>query len=330
VVLLIDWTLHRDHCRSLGVALPVGGRAVPLAFWLAPPTMGGKGAQRAFEDRALEQLRAWLPTSRRVVLIGDRGFRGRDRMRFLKRLGFRFILRVTGDTQIQVAGAWVALRDLVPAVGERRQWRGVPYGKSTVGGPLGVNLVAVRHALAAPKPQRTNKGKPTGKVIEETVWFLATDLPLEIDVAALYFGRMQIEETFRDYKDLLGLEEEQTKAPWERLRSLVWAQTVGIALDLQQGDPTLRAPARLPRCGEAPDLLTAPAPEYRAQSATREGLHELIVAVMLGTSPFTAELRAIAAKSERMKARPQVRERRRSTPALRRRTKREVHKHVHA
>ena len=105
---------------------------------------------------------------------------------------------------------------------------------------------------------------------------------------------------------------------------------MGLALDLQQGDPTGGAPARLPRCGEAPDLLTARVPEYRAQSATREGMHRLIVSVMLGTSPFTAELQAIAAKSERMKARPQVQERRRSTPALRRRNKREGQRHVHA
>ena len=89
LVLLIDWTLHRDRCRSLWVMLPVGGRAVPLAFWLAPPTMGGKGTQRQFEDEALTKVREWLPDGRRAVLIGDRGFRGRDRMRFLQRLGFR-------------------------------------------------------------------------------------------------------------------------------------------------------------------------------------------------------------------------------------------------
>jgi hypothetical protein len=334
LVLLIDWTLHRDRCRSLWVMLPVGGRAVPLAFWLAPPTMGGKGSQRAFEDEALTQLRVWLPKGRRAVLIGDRGFRGRERMQFLKRLGFRFVLRVTGDTQIQVRVGqrweWVALRDVTPALGERRQWRRVCYGKSQQGGPLGVNLVAVRQELGAPKAIRTNKGKPTGKTVEETVWFLATDLPLRIDIAALYFQRMQIEESFRDGKDLLGLEQERTQAPWERLRSLVWALTVGMALDLQQGEAARPAPARLPLCPPAASAVPpAVVPEYRAESATREGLHTLVVQAVLGNSPFTAELHAMAAKSERMKARPQVRDRRRTTPALRRRTKRESRMHVH-
>jgi hypothetical protein len=335
LVLLIDWTLHRDRCRSLWVMLPVGGRAVPLAFWLAPMTMGGPGSQRAFEDEAVTQLRAWLPKSRRAVLIGDRGFRGRDRMQFLKRLGFRFVLRVTGDTQIEVRVGkqwqWVALREVTPALGERRQWRRVRYGKSKQGGALFVNLVAVRQELAAPKAVKTNKGKPTGKTVEETVWFLASDLPLRIDIAALYFQRMQIEESFRDAKALLGLEQERTKAPWERLRSLMWALTVGLALDLQQGDEALQAPPRLPLCPkDASHVAPAEVPDYRAESATREGLHRLVVEAVLGSSPFTRELHAMAAKSERMKARPQVRDRRRSTPALRRRTKRESRLHVYA
>jgi len=335
LVLLIDWTLHRDRCRSLWVMLPVGGRAVPVAFWLAPTKMGGPGSQRRLEDEALTQLREWLPNGRRAVLIGDRGFRGRDRMQFLKRLGFRFILRVTGDTQIEVRHGkgweWVALRDVTPALGERRQWRKVPYGKSTAGGVLTVNLVAVRQELAQPKPVRTNKGKKTGKTVEETVWFLATDLPLEIDVAALYFQRMEIEESFLDFKDLLGLEQERTQFPWLRLPSLVWALTVGVALDLQQGDASLRAPSRLPRYRGDPDHVPpAEVPAYRAESATREGLHDLVVQVVLGRSPFTPVLQEMAAKSERLQARPQVRDRRRSTPAPRRRRKRETRLHVHA
>jgi hypothetical protein len=125
LTLLIDWTLHRDRCRSLWVMLPLGGRAVPLAFWLAPLETGGAGSQRALEDQALTDLRAWLPQRRRVLLIGDRGFRGRDRMQFLKRLGFQFILRVTGDTMVQIQGEWVRLQDVAPALGQRRQWAGV-------------------------------------------------------------------------------------------------------------------------------------------------------------------------------------------------------------
>jgi DDE family transposase len=322
LVLLIDWTLHRDRCRSLWVMLPVGGRAVPIAFWLAPPQMGGVGAQRALEDQALIQLRAWLPRSRRVVLIGDRGFRGRDRMRLLKQLRFHFILRVTGDTMIEIHREWVRLQQIAPGVGERRQWGQVLYGKEKPKERLRVNLVSVRQALPSPKRRRTNKGKPTGEIVEETTWFLATDLPLSIDVVALYQRRMQVEQSFRDSKSLLGMENEQTKRPWERLRGLLWAVTIGLSLDLQWGGGRQSEGSWLPRVG--PEGRTTEAIEeqrYPSESATRRGLHALVVATVLGPSPLKEALEAMAAKSERMQGRPQVRERRRPTPALRRRTK---------
>jgi hypothetical protein len=331
LILVIDWTLHRDRCRSLWIGIPVEGRTVPLAFWLAPPQMGGKGAQRTFEDAALTQLRGWLPRRRRVLLIGDRGFRGRDRMKFLKRLGFRFLLRITGDTQVRIDGEWVALREMAPGVGERREWRNVVYGKSDTGERVRVNIVAVRQALPEPRPVRTNKGKRTQQVAEETIWFLATDLPLWIDTVAVYRLRMQVEETFRDAKDLLGLEEEETEQPWERLPGLMWALTIGMGLDLQRGGAAVQTPRSLPHAGpERNSVAPVVVPEYRAESATREGLHELVVEIVLGHSPFTEELRGIAAKSERMKARPQVRDRRCRTPAARRRTKSQTELHVHA
>src|SRR5438128_5072498 len=129
VPLLLDWTWHRDRCRSLWVMLPVGGRAVPLAFFLAPVALGGKGTQRAFEDRALTQLRDWLPRRRRFLLIGDRGFGSRDRLRFLQGLGFAALLRINGDAKIQLDGQWRALGDLRPPVGGRKQWQQVPLGE---------------------------------------------------------------------------------------------------------------------------------------------------------------------------------------------------------
>lgn len=331
LVLLIDWTLHRDRCRSLWVMLPVGGRAVPLAFWLAPPEMGGEGAQRALEDQAVIQLRAWLPKSRRVVLIGDRGFRGRDRMRLLLQLRFHFILRVTGDTAVSINGHWARLREVAPCVGERRQWREVLYGKMKPKERLLVNLVSVRQALPSPRQRRTNKGKPTGQSVEETTWFLATDLPLSIDIVALYQRRMQIEETFRDSKALLGMEKEQTKRPWERLRALLWALTIGVALDLRLGGGRASEGRCLPRVGaeesQAPPVVEG---HYASESATRRGLHALVVAAVVGPSPLQEALRAMAAKSERMQARPQVRERRRPTPALRSRARSSERCPVHA
>jgi hypothetical protein len=330
VPLLMDWTWHRDRCRSLWVMLPVGGRAVPLAFFLAPVELGGKGAQRAFEDQALTQLRGWLPRRRRFILIGDRGFGSRDRLAFLQRLGFAVILRINGDTQIQLAGQWQALATLRPPVGGRKQWSQVPLGKLNAKHRVTVNVVAVRQPLLAPKRVLTNKGKPTGKTTDETTWFLMTDLPLSVDVVALYQLRMQIEESFRDYKALLGLEQERTERPAERLRVLLWGLMIGTALDLHlagAGPAASGTPRRQGPASQAPPVAT---PWYRSESATREGLHRLVVQLVLTPSLLGATLQAVADKSVRLQQRPQVRERRRATPAPRRRKKRENLVHAHA
>lgn len=320
LVLLMDWTWHRDRCRSFWIMLPLGGRAVPVAFWLAPPQISGAGSQRAVEDAALTQLRAWLPWRRRVLLIGDRGFGGRDRMRRLKNLRFQFVLRVTGDTMIWAEGAWTRLRALEPTVGQRRQWRHVLLGKNLPKERITVNVVAVRLRLPTPKPIRTPKGKPTGQTRREATWFLVTDVPLERDAVALYQQRMQIEESFRDLKAVLGLERERAAQPWERLRALLWGLTIGMALDLQRAG-ACAAPGRTPRISpRATQAAEVAVPQYRSESAVREGLHELVVALLQGRSPFTAELRAIQVKSTKMQERPQVRDRRRERPALRRRT----------
>jgi hypothetical protein len=330
VPLLMDWTWHRDRCRSLWMMLPVGGRAVPLAFFLAPVELGGEGAQRAFEDRALSQLRGWLPRRRRFVLIGDRGFGSRDRLRFLQQLGFAAILRINGDTKIRLDGQWQALADLRPAVGGRRQWQQVPLGKLNAQERIAVNVVAVRQPLLAPKRVLTNKGKPTGKTTDETTWFLITDLPLSVDVVALYQLRMQIEQSFRDFKALLGMEQERTARPAERLRVLLWGLMIGMALDLHlagagpaaSGTPRLNGPRNA-----APPVAV---PLYRSESATREGLHQLLVQLVLTPTLLGATLQAVAAKSVRLQQRPQVRERRRAAPAPRRRKKRDSLLSAHA
>jgi hypothetical protein len=331
--LVIDWTMHRDRCRSLWVMLPVGGRAVPLAFWLAKNDFGGDGCQRAFEDAALTELAGWLPKRRPVVLIGDRGFRGVDRMRFLRQLRWHFVLRVTGETKAQLPAGkkgrgrrrWVTLQSQAPEVGKRWQYARVPLGKTD---PEPVNLFAIRQPLLAPKPIRTNKGKKTDRVATETTWFLATDLPLTVDAGEVYAWRMQIEQTFRDYKALFGMEQERTREPTQRLVALLWALMLGMALDLHGSAPEPEAGPRL----EVPCLprlqagaTEAPAPErprYPSESVTRAGLHQFLVQLVLGELPFQAELRALFAKSQRLRERPQVRDRRRTEPPLRQRERR--------
>lgn len=335
LVLLIDWTLHRDRCASLWVMLPVGGRAVPLCFFLTPLAFGGLGAQRQFEDACLRQLARWLPR-RRVVLVGDRGFRGADRMRFLKEaLGWDFVLRITAETMIQAPGErdWLLLAHLAPASGGRWEHAGVVLGRTTrqhaPGGKKGqrlrvvANLVAVRQPLLAPKPGKSAHGKRPGAGAPESTWFLATSLPLgpgAADSVELYQRRMQIEQTFRDFKSFFGMEQEKTRKPWERLHALLWAVTLGQTLALlacpvppqatppqrvrPEAEPTARERRRYPR-----------------ESATRTGLHQWLVPLLAERGPLGEPLREMAQIAARMQARPQVAGRRRAQPALRNRSR---------
>jgi hypothetical protein len=317
LVLLIDWTWHRDRCASLWVMVPVGGRAVPLCFWLAPPDMGGKGCQCVLEEQALRELQEWLPKGRRVVLVGDRGFYGAARIRFLRELGWHFVVRVTGTTMLRTRQGWTRLNDLAPAVGGRWERRRARLGRKET---VEVNLVAVRQALLAPRPERDDQGKPTGGSRHTTTWFLATDLPLGEDVVTVYGWRMQIEETFRDYKALVRMEEARVKQPWERLHVLLWALMIGMARDLYQSPHRTEMPA-IPRVKSTTEAPAHTVREYPSGSATREGLHTFFVALMEGTLPFAADLKALCEKSRRMKQRPQVLGRRKSSPPLRRRTR---------
>jgi Transposase DDE domain len=261
------------------------GRAIPLAFWLQPMEMGGKGSQRAAEDRALLELKEWLPKRFKPVLVGDRGFRGISRMKLLEQMNFKFVLRITGRTEIKEGpfqqSPWHPLKSLRPEIGQRWQKTAVLLGKT--GGGFRVNVAAVRQRLTSPKPQKTNKGKKTGQLAEETTWFLASNLSLSVDIVEIYAWRMQIEQTFRDYKSLFGMEQERTHRPHERLTALMWASMIAMALDVQQGDPEARVPQHMPRCSV--NCTTAPSiqkPDYPAQSVTREGLHQFVVALIHG------------------------------------------------
>lgn len=341
LVIMTDWTKHTDRCQSLWVQLPVGGRGVPLVFWLTPNTFGGAGKQREFEDAAFRQLAEWLPPGREVLILGDRGFGGRDRMRFFRhQLGWYFVLRVTGDARIQWQGVWRRLDSLEPPVGQRWQAEQVRYGRSK---SVVVNLVAVRERLPQAKPVRDAKGHLTAKTVTETVWYLVTNLPLTVDVVALYALRMKIEESFRDYKTEFGLEQERTENPVQRLPVLLLALMVVVALEIRHGQAVVgRDPEELdwqdwvlgPPSRQEPGALggwavtqeaTSDAAyalaqrDYPVVSVLREGQQRCWLNLLWGASEMLAGLGAARVKCERMQQRPQVQGRRKAWRTKRRR-----------
>ncbi len=337
LALIIDWTMHTDRCRSLWVMIPVGGRCIPLAFWLTANTFGGPGQQRAFEDAALRELQDWLPAGVEVLLIGDRGFGGRDRMRFVQdELGWKFVFRVTGDAVIRRSvrvhtrrgWRWGAVWERVdahpPAVGTGWQQRQVVYGR---GRSFVVNVVAVCQAAVG-----------ADGTAQAPVWYLATNLEQSAaEIAAWYALRMQIEETFRDYKDGFGMEREATRCPEQRLTWLLYGLQIAVGLELLAGAaaaggevaPATGAPrAGAPDAAASPDEAPAGAPagvptagagRYRTVSDVRRGAHAQLTALVLGEPLLKQEVRAAAAKATRMAQRPQVVKRRRPAPTKNRR-----------
>lgn len=341
LVMMTDWTKHTDRCQSLWVQLPVGGRGVPLAFWLTANSFGGAGKQREFEDAAFRELAEWLPPGRVIILLGDRGFGGRDRMRFFRyQVGWYFVLRVTGDARVHWQGVWRRLDSLEPPVGGRWQAEGVRYGRTK---SVGVNVVAVRERLPHPKPVRDSQGHLTGKTVTETVWYLVTNLPLTVDVVALYALRMQVEESFRDYKTEFGLERERTADPVQRLPLLLLALMVVVAMEIRQGQEVVGADPEelawrswvLPPPPQAEPLLLGgwtvteePTPDaavtlaerdYLVVSVLREGQHQSWVDLLRGRSALGPVLDAAWEKSARLQQRPQAQERRKVWRTKRRR-----------
>jgi hypothetical protein len=313
--LLIDWTFHTDRCRSLWVQLVAGGgRSLPLAFWLAANQFGGPGKQRAFADAALQQLHTWLPAGWSVILIGDRGFGGRDRMRFVQNLGWSFVFRITGDGRLgwrqRVRGRrgwrWRVRYTRVdaqpPAPGQQWRQEGVRYGRH---GAIVLNLVAACLPLAPGQPA-------------SPPWYLATNLPTSVDVVAVYALRMQIEQSFRDYKAGLGLEQEYTRVPGERLEGLLLAVMIVAGREIWQGREGLRrtasaAVAETP----TPAAAAAAAPgrrRYRVMSDGRRGWHEALTELVLGDGEIRQAVLAAAAKAQRMQQRRQVVTRRQRLP----------------
>lgn len=318
--ILLDWTLHTDRCRSLWAQLDIGcGRGLPLAFWLADNQFGGKGKQRVFEDQALRQLEGWLPQGWPVLLIADRGFGGRNRIAFVAELGWSFLFRITGDGRVGlvrwVRGRrgwrrrvyWQRVDADPPSPGQRWFKEKVRYGRHH---SIEVNLAAV--CLSVP-----------GKA--DAVWYLATNLPASEDVVALYALRMQIEQSFRDYKSGMGLEREYTRRPGQRLRWLLLAVMVAAGRALWQGCPLPGQEARAkaePAVDATTTATTQASPtetktaarRYRVVSDFRRGWHEGLNELVEGDSEVRQAILDARDKARRMQQRPQVIKRRKPLP----------------
>jgi hypothetical protein len=189
-----DWTAFEDSDQSMIVlgTQTEHGRSTPLV-WKTVTHSELKGQRNAHEDELLGLLTDVLPQGVRVTVVADRGFSDIKLYRFLKELGFEYIIRFRSVIYVEAAD------------GERRQardWLGV-----------GGRMRVLRGARV------TAEGQPVPMVVcvqqqeMQEPWLLASSRS-DLQGAAithLYGKRFTVEETFRDVKNpRLGLGLKQT------------------------------------------------------------------------------------------------------------------------
>lgn len=176
--------------QVLVVAVPFEGRALPLSVWtFRYPWRDRLPSQNTLEELCLAEVEASLPDGLVPVWIGDRGY---ARARLLGRChndGRVFLLRGRGNTRVEVPGRVCKLRELPAPVGAPVRYPRVLYHARQ---RIPVDVIAY-HGPSFAEP-----------------WYLvvpagsAAGWPAEA-VVACYRERMQIEQSFRDFKTHLGL-----------------------------------------------------------------------------------------------------------------------------
>lgn len=216
IVVALDWTeFAEDGHSTLTLSLVTKtGRATPL-LWRSVPT---ESIQRiAAEDELVERLRAAVPASVQITLLGDRGFGSQLFYGFLEALGIDYIIRFKESTLVTSSdGRARPAREYVPASGRAQ---------------------SLANALV------TEEAKPVAQVVctrkkgAKQAWCLASsraDLrPSEI--VNLYALRFTIEERFRDTKNEhlgMGLSAVRLKSCERRDRLLLLLALAQVLLHL--------------------------------------------------------------------------------------------------
>ncbi len=182
VLLAVDGTSPNGACVVCRVSVCFRGRAFPLCW----QTFDTRSHSIAFARyiAVLEQAQALLPAGCSVNLLGDRGFGHRQLMKWCRRAGWHYLLRLKGDSTV-----------ILPDGSRRRldAWRPKPQALNHLAdvrllgeggeriGPLHV------HITLAPEPA-------------DDPWYLASDRPDSCAVLADYHCRMNIEHSIRDDK----------------------------------------------------------------------------------------------------------------------------------
>jgi len=205
IVVAMDWTdFDADGQATLALKLVTRhGRATPLV-WLSVFKDELKDARNAYEDASLRRLAEVLPDGVRATLLADRGFADTKLFGFLGELGFDYVIRLKGNTNVGAADGTTC-----PAA-EGQGGRARKLRDATVTGaqcPVGAVVCVHAKAMKEPWCLVTGNGDATAP-----------------QIIRLYSKRWRVEPSFRDTKDLrfgMGLSTVRIGDPQRRDRLLL-------------------------------------------------------------------------------------------------------------
>ena len=222
-VIMIDWSdLCPDRSRQLlRAALMVQGRGLTLYEEVHPLSCAASlKVHRAF----MKRLKEILPVDCRPIFVTDAGFRS-SWFRLLDRMGYAWVGRIRNRDMVRPCTgdlAWQGCKTLYGKARSEPQDLGqFQYVRSH---PVACRLLLVkkkpkgRHNTTVHKKRSRSAHSEKQARAHKEPWLLAVSPQLATlsaaAVVAIYSGRMQIEQSFRDAKNIrlgLGLSASQTR-----------------------------------------------------------------------------------------------------------------------
>jgi hypothetical protein len=223
-LIIIDWSdLRADRSQQVLRAALIGqGRALTLYEEVHPIT---KATSFKVHSAFLQQLKAIMPSHCRPIVVTDAGFRS-TWFALLDQMGYAWIGRIRNRDMVRASAAgqdWHGCKALYArATSQAKDLGPFQYVRNR---PIACRLVLIRkkprgrHHTTLHGVRRTGSQSSKQARASKEPWLLAVSprLTMSADaVVAVYGGRMQIEQTFRDIKNPrwgLGLSDSQTRQP---------------------------------------------------------------------------------------------------------------------
>jgi hypothetical protein len=197
VVIVVDESSQEDAVHLLVAGVPIGGVVLPLALRTWPQnTPLPEGEYWTQVTGLLQEIQEMLPAQLRahVLLTADRAYGVPRMLDLLTALGWHWLLRVQGQTQVRLRnGSCCSLRTLVPRPGTR--WSS---GFGTAETAEGSEAEASGVFKAA--GWRRSQVVAMWAQGQAEPWLLVTSLPATLERVAEYAQRWAIERLFLSWK----------------------------------------------------------------------------------------------------------------------------------